>query len=61
LDATVPLAEHSCFNYRHACQFLPVCWRGETIEERLANGKLVGRKANHPQEMGETEADGDYE
>ena len=39
-----------CFNYNRACTFYDVCWGTDSLEARLANGKLRVRTPNHPLE-----------
>lgn len=42
----------SCFNYSKTCTAFGVCWRGETVEDRLLSGRWVPRTANHESEFG---------
>lgn len=53
IDIAFPLYEHSCFNFKRPCGMLPICWRGETVEQAIASGRMKIRSFNHPQEAGE--------
>ena len=42
----------SCHNYSKQCTAFGVCWRGESIEDRLLSGRWKVREANHGDEFG---------
>lgn len=51
---TDPFARHhqSCYNYNKQCTAFGVCWRGETVDDRLLSGRWKVREANHESEFG---------
>jgi len=42
----------SCHNFNRQCTAFGICWRGESIEDRLLSGRWKVREANHGDEFG---------